>query len=188
MNTQYLKITRASENQRVSGVLASAALVGTPVQFTSTGTAGGAHADNTTLIKANTGEGKIYFLNREVINETSQPLENLVFGNDEVNPVLVNNPVDVIEALEIEAEGGDDAGDGKADYILLAADDATHGFAGNEAAGTRLTIVAGKWGKHVTAASQAVCGRLVKWLTPVDSNNLRALIEVYSDAQIDKLV
>lgn len=185
MNTQYLTITRPRNSQRVPGVLAVAALAGLVCQLSGAGsTVPSAHTDALALKKGDGTEGKIYFNFREVINETAQPLANLIFGNSDVNPVLVNQPVDLLEADEIEAEGGDTAADGKAAYLLTAGG---HALAGTEATGTRLTAIGGAWGNVLDVATEAIYGRIIQWLTPSVSGNLRALIEVYSEARFDKI-
>lgn len=183
-----MTITRASATQRVPGVLAAAALPGTPLQLTGGGGAASAFTDTLAVAKADRAEGRIYFNYREVIAGTEQPLANVIFGNSDVNPVLVNTPVDLITAEEIEVEGGNVAADGKADYLLLSGTDSNRGFVGDEAAGTRLTVVAGRWARVHAVATEAIYGRLLKWLTPADATNLRALIEVYSEARFDKIV
>ena len=50
------------------------------------------------------------------------------------------------------------------------------------------TCIGGKWGRINDAATEAIYGRLVQWLTPQDAGNLRALIEVADMAHFDKLV
>jgi hypothetical protein len=189
VNTKYLTITRPRNSQRVPGVLAVAALAGTVLQLSGAGsTVPSAHTDALAMKKGDNTEGKIYFNFREVIAGTTQPLANLVFGNSDVNPVLVDQPVDLIEADEIEAEGGDTAADGKADYLITDSGDTNHYLVGTETVGQRLTVIGGKWGRHYAAATEAIYGRLIQWLTPSDTGNLRALIEVYSEARFDKVV
>jgi hypothetical protein len=110
ISSPYILLSRISPNEPVSAKGAVAAIAGKPMQIDS---AGGAslhlHDDNTTFRQANVTLGKIYFLAREVIDATEQPLENLEFGNSDVNPALINDPVSAFEAFEIEAEGGGDA-------------------------------------------------------------------------------
>lgn len=185
MNTSYFIPTRGNINQRVPGVLAVAAIAGRAVLFAGTGAPlkPSAITDALMLKLADGAEGSIYFNFREVIPGTSMPLANLIFQNSDVLPVLVNTPVDIIQVLEAEVEGGDAAGDGLATHLITGGD-ANHQLAGNEATGQRLTCLGGKWGKYypTNSATEAVYGRLIEWLSPKDAGNLRALIEVYPNA------
>lgn len=191
MNTKYLIPTRVQPGQqRVPGVLSVAALAGMVCVLSGAGsTVPSAITDSLALKLANGDEGTIYFNYRQVVNQTAQTLNDLFFLNQDVLPVLVNQPVDLIQIQELEAEGGDNAGDGLANYLITGGD-ANHQLAGTESPGQRLTVLGGKWGKYypTNAATEAVYGRLVQWLTPADSGNLRALIEVFPTARFDKLV
>lgn len=139
ISSPYILLSRISPNDPTSAKGAVAAIAGKPMQIDS---AGGAslhlHDDNTTFRQANVTLGKIYFLAREVIDATEQPLENLEFGNPDVNPALINDPVAAFEAFEIEAEGGGDA-DGTGAYQVETATVA--GTIGASGAGNATVIV-----------------------------------------------
>lgn len=188
MNTNFFKITRASGNtQRLSGLLAVAAKAGMAVQSVTSGSASAAaHDDLGAKWQLHTGiAGRVFFLNRNVTTNTSVPLEDIVFANGDVNDVLSTQPVDAVEALEIEAEGGDTDADGLAIYLDTTTAQA---ISSGTAAETKLTLVGGKWGIVTDRETQAVAGRLVKQLTPQTASNVRILIEVYAEARLDEIV
>jgi len=182
MNTQYFKITRSGERANVSGVVSAAALIGCPVRVAkSASTELGLTATGTKLEKHPGTYGHILFLERPVVAAETALLK--YENTTDVYPVVVGEQASATEALELEVEGGDTAGDGLAAYLDVASLDGTN------AAGIKLTLNAsGQWIAHTTAATQGVCGRLIGFLTPAYAGNIRASIEVYAEARIDAVV
>lgn len=180
-NTPYFKVTRAGYHPILSGKLTVAADTpsGFPVIVGSSGTASGLHDDATVFSVPDGAEGRLLFLKRKVLNATEVPLTNIVWDNECVTPALSGAAVDAVHVEEIEVEGSD--------YIFLTESDGQE-ITGSTAAGTRLTLKEGKWAVIDTVASQAVHGRLIKQLTPIDSGAVRIAIEVYAEGRFDKVV
>ena len=184
-NTPNFKVTRSGAHPIFSGKLTapstSPVLSGTPVIVGGTGTASGLHDDATIFSIPDGVEGRLLFLKRKVLGtgDTEIPLTNLVWDNEPVVPVLSGTYVDAVHVEEIEVEGDD--------YIFTTANDGQE-ITGSTAAGTRLTLKEGKWAVIDTVASQAVHGRLIKQLTPIDSGTIRIAIEVFSEGRFDKVV
>ena len=181
-NTPYFKVTRAGNHPVLGGKITVSATLpaGSPVLVGAGSSQTGMHDDGTTLVPLPDGsEGRLLFTTRKVITDTTVPLEQIVFDNEPVIPVLSGSYVDAVHVEEIEAEG--------ADYLFLTASDGQE-ITGSTAAGTRLTLKDGLWAVIDTVASQAVHGRLIKQLTPYTSGNVRIAIEVYANGTFDKVV
>lgn len=183
-NTPYFKVTRAGNHPVMTGkITVSAALpAGSPVLVGAGSSQTGLHDDNTTLVPLPDGsEGRLLFTTRKVLASTvtEVPLENIVWDNEPVTPVLSGGYLDAVHVEEIEAEGSD--------YLFLTASDGQE-ITGSTAAGTRLTLKDGLWAVIDTVASQAVHGRLIKQLTPYTSGNVRIAIEVFANGTFDKVV
>jgi hypothetical protein len=179
MNTPYFKITRfAGNNDNISGLVSAAAPIGAPVRVAKASSAVAGLSDSGTKIEAHAGNfGRLYFLTRRVVSEPSA-LERYE-PTEDVYPFVVGGQASAVAAEEIEAEGGNAANDGLANYLHS-------GIDSNTAVGTLLTIVNGQWKIRDTPATQAVCGRFIGLLAPAYPGNTRAAIEVL-EPRLDKV-